>query len=128
MHALPMRLRETVIGALNLFSAQTRMLSDDDTRTGQAMADVATMGILSQRSITQAELLAAQLQNALNSRIAIEQAKSVLAERLHISVDAAFELLRDHTRRNNLRLSDVPRCRHRLDHRHRTPPRHDRRA
>ena len=109
VHALPMRLRETVIGAVNLFSAQTRELSDDDTRTGQALADVATMGILSQRSLAQAELLASQLQSALNSRIVIEQAKGVLSERLAISVDEAFAFLRDHARRNSLHLSDVAR-------------------
>ena len=109
VHALPLRLRETVIGALNLFCAGSRILTDDDVRTGQALADVATMGILSQRTIAQAELLAAQLQNALTSRIVIEQAKGVLAERRRISIDEAFKLLRDHARRHNLHLSDVAR-------------------
>ncbi|MEY9913230.1 transcriptional regulator with GAF, ATPase, and Fis domain [Catenulispora sp. MAP12-49] len=109
VHALPLRLRETVIGALNLFAADSRTLTDEDVRVGQALADVATMGILSQRGIHQAELLAAQLQNALNSRITIEQAKGVLAERRRISVDEAFTLLRGYARDHNLRLSDVAR-------------------
>jgi AmiR/NasT family two-component response regulator len=109
VHALPLRLRESVIGALNLFCADSRILTDDDVRTGQALADVATIGILSQRSVAQAELVAAQLQNALNSRIVIEQAKGVLAERRGISVDEAFALLRDHARHHNLRLSDLAR-------------------
>ena len=109
VHALPLRLRETVIGALNLFSAQSRVLTEDDVRAGQALADVATIGILAQRSLHQAELLAAQLQRALNSRIVIEQAKGVLSERRRISVDEAFTLLREHARANNLRLSDVAR-------------------
>ncbi len=109
VHALPLRLRESVIGALNLFAADSRILTDDDVRVGQALADVATMGILSQRGIHQAELLAAQLQNALNSRVTIEQAKGVLAERRQISVDEAFTLLRRHARDHNLRLSDVAR-------------------
>jgi transcriptional regulator with GAF, ATPase, and Fis domain len=99
VHALPMRLRETVIGALNLFCSTPGVLSDADIRTGQALADVATMGILSQRSLAQAELLAAQLQAALTSRIVIEQAKGALAERRRISVDEAFNVLRDHRRR-----------------------------
>ncbi|MEY9904617.1 transcriptional regulator with GAF, ATPase, and Fis domain [Catenulispora sp. MAP12-49] len=109
VHALPLRLRETVIGALNLFSAQSRVLTEDDIRAGQALADVATIGILAQRGLHQAELLAAQLQSALNSRIVIEQAKGVLAERRQISVDEAFTLLRDHARQHNVRLSDVAR-------------------
>jgi len=109
VHALPLRLRHTVIGALNLFSAGSRELTEDDVRVGQGLADVATIGILAQRSLHQAELLAEQLQSALNSRIVIEQAKGVLAERRQISVDEAFTLLREHARRHNLRLSDVAR-------------------
>ena len=109
VHALPLRLRETVIGALNLFSAQSRVLTEDDVRAGQALADVATIGILAQRNLHQAELLAAQLQNALNSRIVIEQAKGVLSERRRVSVDEAFTLLREHARAHRLRLSDVAR-------------------
>jgi transcriptional regulator with GAF, ATPase, and Fis domain len=109
VHALPLRLRQTVIGALNLFSAGSRVLTEDDVRAGQALADVATIGILAQRGLHQAELLAEQLQSALNSRIVIEQAKGVLAERRQISVDEAFALLREHARTHNLRLSDVAR-------------------
>lgn len=107
VHSLPLRLRGTVVGALNLFSAGRSTLTDDDVRTGQALADVATMGILSQRGIAQAELLAAQLQRALTSRIIIEQAKGMLAERCRISVDEAFALIRGYARENNLHLSDV---------------------
>jgi transcriptional regulator with GAF, ATPase, and Fis domain len=109
VHALPLRLRESVIGALNLFGAGSRTLTEEDMRTGQALADVATIGILSQRSLAHAELLSAQLQNALTSRIVIEQAKGVLSERLGVSVDEAFVLLRDHARRHNLKLSDLAR-------------------
>ena len=107
VHALPLRLRDSVIGALNLFSAGP--LSDADTRAGQALADVATIGILAQRNIHQAELLTVQLQTALHSRVTIEQAKGMLAERLQISVDEAFNLLRQHARSHNLRLSDLAR-------------------
>ena len=107
VHALPLRLRDTVIGALNLFSAGS--LSDADTRAGQALADVATIGILAQRNIHQAELLTIQLQTALHSRVTIEQAKGMLAERRQISVDDAFNLLRQYARSHNLRLSDLAR-------------------
>jgi transcriptional regulator with GAF, ATPase, and Fis domain len=109
VHALPLRLRASVIGALNLFCAHPGALSDADARTGQALADVATIGILAQRGLYQAELLADQLQQALNSRVTIEQAKGVLAERRGITVDAAFDLLRAYARRRNLHLSDVAR-------------------
>ena len=108
-HALPLRLREDVIGTLNLFGTSHGPLSDQDERTGQALADVATVGILAQRNLMHAELLAAQLQNALNSRVAIEQAKGVLAERRGVSVDDAFVLLRAHARNHHLRLSDLAR-------------------
>jgi hypothetical protein len=109
VHALPLRRRESLIGALNLFCGKAGALSDDQARTGQAMADVATMGILAQRTIHQSGLLAAQLEHALSSRVVIEQAKGVLAERRHITVDTAFTVLRDYARRNNRRLSDVAR-------------------
>ena len=78
-------------------------------RVGQTLADCAATGILAQRGISQAELPAAQLRTALTSRIVIEQAKGVLAERLKIDMDQAFALLRDHARRVNQRLSDVAR-------------------
>ena len=107
VHALPLRLRSTVIGALNLFCSRPGPLGESDVRTGQALADVATIGILAQRNIHQAELLTAQLQKALTSRVIIEQAKGVLAERHKVTVDEAFGLMRTHARARNLRLSDL---------------------
>jgi GAF domain-containing protein len=109
VHALPLRLRSIVIGALNLFCARPGPLSEADVRTGQALADVATIGILAQRTVYQSEQLSTQLQQALNSRVIIEQAKGMLAERLHITTDAAFVLLRGHARNHNLHLSDLAR-------------------
>ena len=109
VHALPLRLRETVIGALNLFCCAPHRLSYADVRVGQALADMATVGVLAQRDLQQADLIATQLQNALNSRIAIEQAKGVLAERHGVTVDEAFVMLRRHARDENLRMSDLAR-------------------
>jgi transcriptional regulator with GAF, ATPase, and Fis domain len=109
VHALPLRLRATTIGALNLFCAGPGPLTDEDVRTGQALADVATIGILAQRSLHQSELLTGQLQNALTSRVIIEQAKGVLSERRKISVDEAFALLRTQARNTNRHLSDLAR-------------------
>ncbi|MCV7166498.1 GAF domain-containing protein, partial [Mycobacterium stomatepiae] len=79
--ALPMRLRDECIGALNLFSAEAKVLSGANVAVGQALADVATIGILHQRVLTRSELVKQQLQTALNTRVIIEQAKGVLAER-----------------------------------------------
>jgi transcriptional regulator with GAF, ATPase, and Fis domain len=109
-HALPLRLRETVIGTLNLFCERPGALSEADVRTGQALADMAAIAVLAHRSLLHADLLAEQLQNALTSRIAVEQAKGVLAERRGITVDEAFVLLRGHARNRHLRLSDLARA------------------
>jgi transcriptional regulator with GAF, ATPase, and Fis domain len=107
VHALPMRLRSEVIGALNLFGARPGRLDDETLRLGQALADVATIGLLQERAIRRRETLAEQLQTALNSRILIEQAKGVIAERRQFDMDRSFTLLRQTARNSNRRLSDL---------------------
>ena len=104
-----MRLRDQVIGALNLFRAAPGPFAPADLRIGQALADVATIGLLQERSLRRTEILAEQLQGALNSRVIIEQAKGKLAERLTIDMDDAFRLLRDYARNSNQHLTDVAR-------------------
>jgi GAF domain-containing protein len=106
-HALPMRLRGRVIGALNLFNDQQTHLSDSDLGVGQAMADVATIGLLHQRNTHEQTILSEQLQTALHSRILVEQAKGALAALAGIGVNEAFTKMRTHARSHNLRLSDV---------------------
>jgi len=110
VHALPMRLRTDIIGALNLFSTRPGGLGEDTVRLGQALADVATIGLLQARAISRRDTLAEQLQTALNSRIIIEQAKGVIAERRRIDMDQSFTLLRGTARSNNRRLSDLARA------------------
>jgi transcriptional regulator with GAF, ATPase, and Fis domain len=110
VHALPMRLRSDVIGALNLFNVAAGALADDTLRLGQALADVATIGLLQARTIRHRETLAEQLQTALNSRIIIEQAKGVLAERRQIDMGEAFALLRGSARSGNRQLSELARA------------------
>jgi transcriptional regulator with GAF, ATPase, and Fis domain len=105
--ALPMRLRAEVIGAMNLFMATPGQLDETGLRVGQALADVATIGLLQERNFRHQEALAEQLQKALNSRVAIEQAKGMLAERLGLDMGQAFELLRGEARKHNRRLAEL---------------------
>jgi GAF domain-containing protein len=107
VHAVPMRLRTDVIGALNLFDTAPGPLDEGKLRIGQALADVATIGLLQQRAIHRRDILTEQLETALRSRILIEQAKGVLAERLHLDMAEAFTLLRGTARSRNRRLSDL---------------------
>jgi len=109
VEALPMRLRDQVIGALNLFRAEPGSFDQADLRIGQALADVATIGLLHERNVRRRETVAEQLQAALNSRVVIEQAKGKLAERLGINMDRAFTMLRNHARTTNQHLTDVAR-------------------
>jgi transcriptional regulator with GAF, ATPase, and Fis domain len=107
VHALPLRRRNDVIGALNLFNAEPGVLAHRQVIMAQALSDIATIGILQQRAIREREILAGQLQVALDSRIVVEQAKGVLAERTGRSIDAAFRLLRATARRQRRKLSDL---------------------
>jgi GAF domain-containing protein len=107
VHAFPLRHRGNVIGALNLFSVAVGGIDADDAKIIQALADVATIGLLQQRALAHSEILTEQLQGALNSRVTIEQAKGALARMRDTSVDEAFNLMRDHARRNHLRLTDL---------------------
>jgi transcriptional regulator with GAF, ATPase, and Fis domain len=107
VQALPMRLRDQVIGALNLFRASPGAFASADIRIGQALADVATISLLHERGMRRSETLNEQLQTALNSRVVIEQAKGKLAERLGVDMDQAFNMLREAARARNRRLSEL---------------------
>jgi transcriptional regulator with GAF, ATPase, and Fis domain len=109
VEAVPMRLRDQVIGALNLFGAEPGPLDPASLRIAQALADVATIGLLHERNVRRRETVSEQLQAALNSRVVIEQAKGKLAERLSIDMDRAFTMLRDYARNTNQHLTDVAR-------------------
>jgi GAF domain-containing protein len=106
VHALPLRLRGDTVGALNLFGSRAR-LSVNDLQVGQSMADMATIGILQHRSSRRASIEAEQLQQALASRVVIEQAKGVLAEFATVDMEVAFDSLRTYSRSRNLKLGEV---------------------
>ncbi len=107
VHALPMRLRSEIIGAINIFHTERRSLSPTEAAITQAFADAATIAILQDRALRHATQLAEQLQHALEGRIVIEQAKGVLAERLQLEMTEAFSALRKYAREHNRRLGDV---------------------
>lgn len=92
---------------MNLFCIDQVTLDHDDLALAQALADVATIGLLQERAVRESDLIAEQLQTALNSRILIEQAKGVLHGLTSCSVDEAFRLMRDHSRSHQLPLRDV---------------------
>lgn len=112
-YACPLRLRGDRIGALNLYRTQPKAFETREVRLGQALADMAAAGILQARAVVEAERRADQLQRALDSRVTIEQAKGILAERRRIPPGAAFERLRHHARNNNMKLREV--CRQLMD-------------
>ena len=100
-NALPLRLRGRVIGAVALFQTDPDPLSAGDITLAQALADVATIAILQQRTATHGEVERTQLQYALTSRFVLEQVKGILAERWQVSVDEAFGTFRSYARAHN---------------------------
>lgn len=106
-HAFPLRLRGQVLGALNLFSVKPGRLAPQAVVQAQALADVATIAVLQHRAAIDAQDLSNQLQFALNSRIAIEQAKGIIAQSAHVGMDEAFVRLRGYARSHSRQLSEV---------------------
>jgi transcriptional regulator with GAF, ATPase, and Fis domain len=107
VYAFPMKLRDATVGGLNLFGVRRHTLDVESRVIAKALADVATIGIIQQRSLHRSSLLAENLQRALNTRIVIEQAKGVLSERGNIPMDQTFAVLRSYARSNNLKLSEL---------------------
>lgn len=107
MDALPLRLRDATIGTLNLFRSTPGPAPEESILAAQAFADVATIGILHERTLRESSILSEQLQAALNSRIAIEQAKGVVSHTRGVSIDEAFTLMREYARSHSMGLSVV---------------------
>jgi len=107
VHAIPLRFRDRVLGALNVFGTDEGVLAEDEVRVIAALADVATLSLVRERAIARAEVVNEQLQSALASRVVIEQAKGVVARTFHVTVDEAFSLIRTHARRERTGLADL---------------------
>jgi GAF domain-containing protein len=107
--AVPMRLRDDVIGALNLFRSQPGGLDADDLAACRALADVATIALIQERALREAKVLSEQLQGALDSRVVIEQAKGMVAGLANVDMNTAFKALRGYARAHNYLLADVAR-------------------
>jgi transcriptional regulator with GAF, ATPase, and Fis domain len=105
--AIPRRLRDTTIGALNLLSTGVGELAEADVKVARALADVATIGILQERALAESAVVREQLSQALQSRVVIEQAKGVLSQTRSVSTEDAFTLMRAYARSNRLKLSEV---------------------
>ncbi|GLZ00678.1 GAF and ANTAR domain-containing protein [Actinoplanes sp. NBRC 103695] len=111
VHAFPLRLRSQVIGAMNVFGdTEGGDFDGSDVPVVQALADVAAIGLLQERSIRRGEVLTEQLQGALNSRVVIEQAKGAVAQAAGVDVDEAYAIIRSYSRRHNRKLSEVARA------------------
>jgi transcriptional regulator with GAF, ATPase, and Fis domain len=105
--AVPMRLKSHIIGCLNMFMADSRGLTDIDVGLAQALADVATIAIIQDQVTRDSAIREGHLQNALTSRIPIEQAKGMVAKGAHVNMDDAFARVRAHARDNNRSLTSV---------------------
>jgi transcriptional regulator with GAF, ATPase, and Fis domain len=107
LHAIPMRLRDSTIGSLNLFRDRVGELNEPDAVAARTLTDIATISLLQHRLVEESAIAQAQLQRALDSRVVIEQAKGFLAQRNGLDMDAAFRVLRAHARSTHTRLADV---------------------
>ena len=104
---VPMKLGEMTFGALNMYQAAPRQWDQDELAAAEVLANMATAYLVNASSYNKQSQLSEQLQQALDSRVVIEQAKGVLAEAYGTDVDAAFELIRRHARNHNVKVRDV---------------------
>lgn len=107
VHAIPMRLRQSIIGSLNLFRDRVGELNEPDAAAARTLTDIATISILQQRLVEESTIAQAQLQRALDSRVIIEQAKGYLAQTHGLDMDEAFRRLRSHARSTQTRIADI---------------------
>jgi hypothetical protein len=107
-YGMPCRLRDTTVGALTLYRTAVGALPPERVEVGRGLANTVALGVAAHRGREQG-LRVEQLQGALNSRVIIEQAKGMLAERAGLSVDEAFAVMRVHARNSGTKIRDVAR-------------------
>jgi GAF domain-containing protein len=110
VHAVPMRLRDAIIGALNLFGTTPGRLDEADLRLAQALADVATIALVQDRAAADRNTVNEQLQTALDSRVVVEQAKGVLSYSGDLDMPSAYAALRSYARDHNIQLTELSRA------------------
>ena len=110
VHAVPLRLRDDVIGALGLFGSAVGELNERDLRLAQGLADVATISIIQDRVAADRDAVNEQLQTALDTRVLLEQAKGVLAHSGGLAMPDAYAALVQYARDNNLKLALLARA------------------
>lgn len=109
VHAIPLRLRDETIGSLNLFRDRQGPMNDDDAVAAQALADVATISILQERTVSDLSVTQQQLQRALDSRVLIEQAKGVVAHTHDLDMETAYRLIRHRARTTQTKIAELAR-------------------
>jgi hypothetical protein len=109
VHAVPMRLNDHILGALGLFGTAIGSLNDDDLNLAQALAHVASVALVTGNATADQDRLTQQLQIALDSRVAIEQAKGAIAQYSSVTMDEAFARLRGYARDHNQKLTEIAR-------------------
>ena len=107
LSALPMRSREQAIGVIFWAAAEAQQLAGRDLRELRVLARMTAITLAQLRESRRNAMAAEQLQQALDSRVLIEQAKGAVAARLGVSPDRAFDLLRGYARQANLTLAEV---------------------
>ncbi len=104
---IPLRVRDESIGAMNVYNSEPRKWREPDVRVARVLTDMAASYVANASELEQSRRTTEQLREALGSRIIIEQAKGVISVDQQCSVDDAFALLRDHSRRHNVSLRAV---------------------
>lgn len=107
LSAFPMSVEERQIGALDVYRRRPGAWDEETLANAQLVADMATGLIVNHRALEDTQTLASQLQDALDSRVVIEQAKGILVERHGGDMADAFSRLRSHARSNRRKLRDV---------------------
>jgi GAF domain-containing protein len=105
-YSMPLVVGGRILGALNLYSLHSRFGADDE-RVGQAFARQAAIALANAQAYQKTRDLVDQLNEALQSRDVIGQAKGILMAQESITADVAFERLRTMSQSGNVKLREL---------------------